>query len=60
LFDDSGCNQRQHDFMVTGKVKTLSALSRGPMNDVGYGAVMLDEIHVNRGEFGKLVIQIAD
>ena len=30
------------------------------MNDVGYGAVMLDEIHIDRGEFGKLVIQIAD
>jgi len=35
LFNNAGSDQRQHDFVMAGEVKSLASFGCWPLNDIG-------------------------
>jgi hypothetical protein len=50
LFDDACGDQGQQDFVMSDQIDTLAAFGRGAVDHISQGAIVFDEIQVDRGK----------
>jgi hypothetical protein len=50
FLDNSGSNQRQHNFMMACQVESPPPVGRGPVHHIGHRTVVPDKIHIHGGE----------
>ena len=55
----SGGDQGQQNFVVADEIDALAAFGGGAVDDIGQGAIVFDEIQVDRGKISQDVPQIA-
>lgn len=57
-FNNRSSQQRKHYLMVTYQTVTPAAFLSGPVNHIGYRPIMLNKVHVYRGEISNIMPKI--
>ena len=60
FFKDGGGQEWKHDLVVADQGNPFTAFQGRPLHHVEGRAVMLDEIHVDRGEVDQGMAQVSD